>query len=181
MYTQETFSGGTGKYKFNEGEEVVVIGTITPQKYEKTISYNESEGITYIPLARGGDIVGNVFFRVSGDRTEDFKGGELVLLKTRWTATKGLAIRKVAVAFPSLATLERTIKSVLNTAGVPLALMPFYLSFARQVWKTKVKHDGTIATNEIDAYKQSWAVRGLDTTVMDDIVSQVLAMPTPTP
>jgi len=96
-------------------------------------------------------------------------------IKAHFSALKPAMVEQVSNIFPSLYQMEVATKTVLDANGVPMGNYPMYISFARQVWKliNKTRIGGAALDNEINILLQTWTQRGLDSTILRQILRDV--------
>jgi hypothetical protein len=105
------------------------------------------------------------------------------VIKDHFTNLKPSMVEQVSNVFPALYNIEVATKTVLDSAGVPMGNYPFYLAFARQVWKKvyKTRLGGQTLYNEIGIIQTAWRTRGLDNTVLTRILRDVFGIILPPP
>lgn len=86
------------------------------------------------------------------------------VIKNRIDALKESMVEQVTDKFPELVAKEEACKTLLVGWGVTSIQVPFYLSYARELWGISLKHLGTIAENEACLACKKWGdvLRGLD-------------------
>jgi len=72
--------------------------------------------------------------------------------------------------------VERLVKRILEQYGVMPGLNHYYMNFAKKIWKDKRMYSGDTLVTEVCAERDHWELRGLNGTVMDDIISR-MALP----
>jgi hypothetical protein len=104
-------------------------------------------------------------------------------IKDHFTNLKSSMVEQVSNVFPALYNIEVATKTILDQAGMPMAQYPFYLAFARQVWKKiyKTRLGGSALYTEIDIIKSAWRTRGLDPTTLNNILRDVFGILPPPP
>jgi hypothetical protein len=100
------------------------------------------------------------------------------VIKDHFTNLKSSMVEQVSNVFPALYNIEVATKTILDQAGTPMAQYPFYLAFARQVWKKiyKTRLGGQALHTEIDIIKNAWRTRGLDPTIINNILRDVFGI-----
>lgn len=88
----------------------------------------------------------------------------------RSTAIKTFAQTEFGVAASVYADLEARIKALIEASVPSPTLMPFYLAAAREVTSKGNKYGGMVLFNEAQVVKAKWVARGLDSTLLDDIL-----------
>ena len=106
--------------------------------------------------------------------TERIKGALDAMRDRMYTNVQGV--------FPLIAAMELQVKQVLDGEGISIIQYPFYLSFARELWRLKrmdVSGDALAAEAAIMVGK--WTARGLTQTVLETIRTQVFDIAAPAP
>ncbi|MGQ9678969.1 MAG: hypothetical protein ACUVUD_06805 [bacterium] len=76
--------------------------------------------------------------------------------------------------FPALLQMETETKQVLDGEGVSVLQYPFYLSFARELWrKQRQGISGSSLARETEVLIAKWEGRGLSVPVLERIRTQV--------
>jgi len=96
------------------------------------------------------------------------------VVRARFAAVKDLAMEQVQGLFEDLVAMEKEVKALLNELGVPVTLIPMYLSYARQLWHAKKRHTAKTLKTEVEARKALWSARGLDPAILDEIAKLVV-------
>ena len=96
-------------------------------------------------------------------------------IKAHFQALKPSMVEQISNLFPSLYQMEVAVKTVLDANAVPMSIYPMYISFARQVWKliNKTRIGGAALDNEVNILLHVWTSRGLDATVLNQILRDV--------
>jgi len=96
-------------------------------------------------------------------------------IKAHFSALKPSMVEQISNIFPLLYQMEVATKTVLDSNGVPMGNYPMYLSFARQVWRkiNITRIGGTTLDNEIGILLHIWTQRGLDSTILRQILRDV--------
>jgi len=76
---------------------------------------------------------------------------------------------------------ENTTKLILAEAGITTILNPFYIAFAKQISRLRLKFSGTQLINETDVILIVWAGRGLDRDTLEKIRNSVYTIAAPAP
>jgi hypothetical protein len=105
------------------------------------------------------------------------------VIKDHFTNLKSSMVEQVSNIFPALYDIEVATKTILDQSGTLMAQYPFYLAFARQVWKKvyKTRLGGSTLLSEIDILKSIWRTRGLDPTILNNILRDVFGILPPPP
>lgn len=76
--------------------------------------------------------------------------------------------------FPDLVQMETETKQVLDGEGVSVLQYPFYLSFARELWRKRRQGiSGSSLARETEVLIAKWEGRGLSVPVLERIRTQV--------
>ena len=70
---------------------------------------------------------------------------------------------------PALAVVENEVKIICERHGIKSWQLPFYMNVARQLYRIVMRHIGDTAKAEAQLVANTWATRGLDTTVIAEI------------
>jgi len=92
-------------------------------------------------------------------------------LRLRITAYKDDMAEQQLQRQAELVSLEKDIKGIVETEGVPTILVPQYLNVGRQLWSLSGRFSGTTFQNEATTTAKKWVDRGLS----KDIVNKILA------
>lgn len=97
------------------------------------------------------------------------------VVKNRFDALKDVMVEQATDRFATLVQKEEATKSILTARGVPSTLVPFYLSYSRELWGLTLKHSGAILEAEAQLAKNKWAsaARGLSGSILIEIASGV--------
>jgi hypothetical protein len=98
------------------------------------------------------------------------------VIKQRFKDEKDSMVDQVTQQFSTLAQLEANAKAILDENEVATYLIPFYLSFVRQLYRITRTHTGTTANTEAQLYKSIWVARGLDDDVLIALASQLFGL-----
>jgi hypothetical protein len=102
------------------------------------------------------------------------------IVKMRFAQMKPNMVNYATDAFASLVAMEEAVKTILDAQGVLIGQYPFYLSFAREIWRLKNKFGGQTLFSECDIATAKWRSRGLDPTILNTIKRDVFGiLPTP--
>jgi len=83
-------------------------------------------------------------------------------------------IANVQATFPEIVAMETQVKQVLDGEGVATIDYPFYLSFARELWRLqRCEMSGDSLAREAQVLIQKWVGRGLSQPVLEVIRTQV--------
>jgi hypothetical protein len=79
-----------------------------------------------------------------------------------------------SAAAQSLVPMEISVQAILNDADVPTIDYPFYLSYAREVWKRiRLGIDGPTLASVAQSLHDKWEAAGLASATLVDIADQV--------
>lgn len=97
------------------------------------------------------------------------------VIKNRIDALKPMMVEQATNRFATLVTKEEATKALLVGWGVTSIEVPFYLSYARELWGISLRHKGTIAENEACLACKKWGdvKRGLDMYYLETIAFDV--------
>jgi len=99
------------------------------------------------------------------------------VIKQRFSDWKDSMVAQVTDRFADLANLETQAKDILEANGVAPIDIPFYLAYVRQLYRITQTHgSGTIATNEAKLYYNTWVARGLVSTVLQQLASNLFGI-----
>ncbi|MEO0108271.1 MAG: hypothetical protein ABIK62_03760 [candidate division WOR-3 bacterium] len=84
-----------------------------------------------------------------------------------------------ASAQAELSNCEEVTREILGEYNVPSISYPFYLNFARQVWKARRRFTGETLKTEVQILVDKWKARRLDESVLDEIRSRVFTISKP--
>ena len=76
-------------------------------------------------------------------------------------------IRGEAQASKDFEIIELTVKKLMGV--VPLVHIPYYIIFAKEIYKLKKKHSAETLLKEVEIKQMKWISRGLDWQKLDDI------------
>lgn len=92
------------------------------------------------------------------------------VISSRYEKLKGMMVEQATTKFSDLASLEDEIKTkVLEPGGVPTIQIPFYLNFAREIYKKSSAFSGKTLSNEIGLIMNKWMARGLDKAILEEV------------
>jgi hypothetical protein len=100
-------------------------------------------------------------------------------IKDITTANKATYKAHAETAFALLEAMETNVKQVLNQLGLPITDTVGYLAFARTIWKDTQKYHGETLAIEAQVQIDKWTARGLVTSALEAIRSQVFDIPAP--
>jgi hypothetical protein len=95
------------------------------------------------------------------------------VVKNRFDAQHDSMVEQVTNKFADFTKAEEDAKALLNSYGVAVTLVPFYLSFARQCLSIAGKHADEIALDEICIRFDTWVARALNPFYLQQICSAV--------
>lgn len=84
-----------------------------------------------------------------------------------YDAQKDFMVEQERVYFQDAEKLERWVKRVVS--GEPSMYHHFYIAFAEEVAKLAKKHKGQTLTTELEIIEGKWAIRGLNSDLLDEI------------
>jgi hypothetical protein len=89
-------------------------------------------------------------------------------------------LEHVSAVYTSIALMETQVKQVLDGAGVPFIMYPFYLNFGREMWsKSRKEMSGESLAQEAALLIAKWVARGLQAPVLQAVRSDVFNVPAP--
>lgn len=115
--------------------------------------------------------------RDAGRRTTKYSAkivGDVI--KNRIDALKDSMVEQVTDKFAALVNVESQTKSMLNTWGVVSISVPFYLSYARKLYKLKEKHSGGTLNTEAAIATKAFIDRGLNAYYLQQIAENVFGI-----
>lgn len=97
------------------------------------------------------------------------------VVKNRIDAQKDSMVAQATAQFGLISAKEESTKTLLTGWGISTVLVPFYLSYARQLYGIVKKHSGQIAENEACIATAKWGStqRGLDMYYLQTIAHDV--------
>ena len=100
------------------------------------------------------------------------------VIKNRIDAQKDSMVAQATNQFGLIAAKEQATKSLLTGWGVSVALVPMYLSYARELYGISKRHTGTIAQNEACLTCKKWkdTKRGLNAYYLQVIAQDVFEL-----
>lgn len=98
------------------------------------------------------------------------------VIKNRIDALKDSMVEQVTDKFADLVNIESQTKSMLNSWGVKSITVPFYLSYARKLWRLKNKHSGGTLNVEACIATKAFIDRGLDPYYLQEIAEDVFGI-----
>jgi len=87
--------------------------------------------------------------------------------KQRYDAQKKEMCRKEKTATEKLVQIEKQVKQVVQ--GESLLHIPYYIIFAKEIWKRASYHTHQTLVNEVEILQQKWIKRGLNWQLLDRI------------
>ena len=94
--------------------------------------------------------------RISGDNR-----------KILYDRQKDLMVAQESAATQELVKRELEIKQLVQ--GEPIILIPYYIIFAKEIYKKQNKFSSWTLINEIEILEEKWRARGLDPNLLDKI------------
>ena len=88
-------------------------------------------------------------------------------------------VSRIQASFDGIYAAEVATRGVLNLAGVSVIHFPFYLSFAREMWKLTNRIEGESAAIEAAVLVAKWVARGLTQSVLESIRFDVFGVSAP--
>ena len=84
---------------------------------------------------------------------------------------------------PGLVSMEAQVKAILDLSDVSIIQYPFFLSFARELWRLQTMQEmsGDSLAKEAATLIAKWVSRGLAQAVCETIRSQIFSVGAPTP
>jgi len=103
-------------------------------------------------------------------------------IKAVLDAKREAMFSRVVAVFPELASMETQTKQVLDQIGVSMIQYPFYLDFARELWRM-ADHEvsGESAAKEAATLIGKWVSRGLNQSTLESIRTGVFNISAPVP
>jgi len=98
------------------------------------------------------------------------------VVKNRIDALKDSMVEQVTDKFAALVDIENEVKSKLNTWGVTSITVPFYLSYARRLYKLSNKHSGGTLNTEACIATKAFIDRELDPYYLQQIALDVFSL-----
>lgn len=100
------------------------------------------------------------------------------VIKNRFDALKDSMVEQVTDQFALLVAKETAVKNLLTGWGVPTPLIPFYLSYGRELYGITKKHSGAVAQKEACLATKKWKdpARGLNAYYLQVIASDVFGL-----
>ncbi|MGQ9678850.1 MAG: hypothetical protein ACUVUD_06170 [bacterium] len=78
-----------------------------------------------------------------------------------------------------LIEVERKVREVLNSAGVPMIVYSYYFDFGREVWARKRRLGGRSLAREVEVLITKWVLRGLSREVLEWVRDEALSVDVP--
>ena len=91
-------------------------------------------------------------------------------VRSRFSQVRDIALDQAQEQFARIVDFEEAVKARLNELGVSVIQMPFYLNVAREIYRAMTKHVGKTLEIEVKAIKVKWTTRGLDPTIVDEVI-----------
>jgi hypothetical protein len=89
-------------------------------------------------------------------------------------------LASVTAVFPMIAAMELQVKQTCDASGVPTIQYPFYLNFGREIWAlTRKEVSGESLAQEVAVLLTKWTARGLTSSVLQAIRTQVFNVGVP--
>ena len=95
-------------------------------------------------------------------------------IRSRITQVQSLANDLAQEQFANLVAIEEQVKPTLHDLGVPSIQVPFYLNVAREIYSAMTRHTGKTLEIEVKAIKAKWLTRGLDPSIVDEVIKIVV-------
>lgn len=92
-----------------------------------------------------------------------------VIIGQRFTAQKENMVDQTDERFAELVKIEDDVKSILESNAVPTIQIPFYLNYARELYRLKKAFTGGTLTAEAEVLQNKWIARGLDLSMLNGI------------
>ena len=83
------------------------------------------------------------------------------VIRSRFAAQKTGMVTQVDERFAELVTHENAIKAILEADGIPTIQIPFYLNYARELYRIVTRFTSATRTSEAALAKSKWVSRGL--------------------
>jgi hypothetical protein len=84
------------------------------------------------------------------------------VIRSRFAALKPTMEEQTTAKFTDLSSMESSIKAILEPLGVPTIQIPFYLNYARELYKLTSNFSGKTLADEAKVKYEKWKARGLD-------------------
>jgi len=97
-------------------------------------------------------------------------------ISKRFEGMKTIMQEQVNEVYAELAGIEEKVKAILDKNNVPVIKIPFYLSFARELYRVVKSHPGATAVSEAALLASKWAGRGLTAAVLQSIAKDVFGI-----
>lgn len=91
------------------------------------------------------------------------------VVRARFSAQKDMMAEQTSAKFSDLATMEANVKAILEPQGVATIQIPFYLNYARELYKLTQNFSGVTLSNEAKLKYEKWKARGLTDTILKAI------------
>lgn len=101
-------------------------------------------------------------------------------IKGALDALRPSMLQSVTAVTPMITAMELQVKQVCDGAGASVIQIPFYLCFGREMWALLRKElSGEAMAKEAALQIAKWVARGLDTTVLETIRTNVFNVSAP--
>lgn len=91
------------------------------------------------------------------------------VVRARFSAQRDVMAEQTSARFADLASVEQSVKSVIEPAGVPTITIPFYLNFGRELYSLSNKFSGVTLANEAKLKYEKWKAKGLTANLLKQI------------
>jgi hypothetical protein len=91
------------------------------------------------------------------------------VIKKRFEAEKEAMLEQESNLIPELCALEESAKALIDEACSSVIKYPFYLAYARELWRLTKRFGGNMLLQEIRILEMKWEARELDQSLMERI------------
>jgi|YelNatPaOPRAMG01_1025707.scaffolds.fasta_scaffold42533_1 hypothetical protein len=140
------------------------IESLKDKDYLAEIGCQVLVGISVI-LMEGNMIKRNAFLRLK--KYEAKLDPEVI--KKRFEAERKMMIEQEANLIPELCELEESAKVLIDEGCTSVIKYPFYLAYARELWRLTKRYGGNMLLQEIRILEMKWEARELDPSLLEKI------------
>ncbi len=101
------------------------------------------------------------------------------IIKRRFEAEREAMIEQMANIFSDICELEEKAKAIIDEEGPSVIAYPFYLTYARELWRLTRKYGGRELTREIQILEQKWQARDLNPSLMERLRTTLFGITLP--
>jgi hypothetical protein len=91
------------------------------------------------------------------------------VVRSRFVAQKDSMAEQTTAKFTDLASMEGSVKAILEPLGINTIQFPFYLNYGRELYKLTSNFSGATLSQEAQIKFNKWKARGLTNTVLKSI------------